>query len=323
LAVSFTSTSSGGLPPYSYAWTFGDGAGSTIQSPSHTYTAAGTYTANLTVTDANAATASASAVSITVIGPLSAVATASPGTGDAPFTTTLNASTTGGTSPYAFAWDLGDGSTSTAKSPDHVYSSAGTYTATVSVSDGSAQVAHSSVRVTVYTAMSVSVTASPAVGVAPVQVNFAVGASGGLAPYTFAWDYGDGIAGPGASTTHSYAAGTFHPTVTVHDAAGGTWSGSAGTISVTAPPAAQQPPPAPAPPAAPLPSPSTAPTSSPPGEPSAPPSVSTPTAPAAAPNAPSGSGALPGTGLLLMLIGSLFVTGLGGALFLGWLRRRA
>src|SRR5437660_5804877 len=41
-------------------WTFGDGATSTAQSPSHTYAAGGTYTVGLTVTDNQGATNSTS-----------------------------------------------------------------------------------------------------------------------------------------------------------------------------------------------------------------------------------------------------------------------
>src|SRR5438128_2490381 len=52
LTCSFTSTSSdpdGTIA--SYQWTFGDGASSTAQNPSHTYPAGGAYTVTLTVTD--------------------------------------------------------------------------------------------------------------------------------------------------------------------------------------------------------------------------------------------------------------------------------
>lgn len=54
LAVSFTGSASGGTSPYTYAWDFGDGIGtSTSQNPSYTYKSAGQFTATLTVTDAN------------------------------------------------------------------------------------------------------------------------------------------------------------------------------------------------------------------------------------------------------------------------------
>jgi len=49
--VVFTATVEGGVPGYSFLWTFGDGGTSTLQNPTHTYTVAGTYTATVTVAD--------------------------------------------------------------------------------------------------------------------------------------------------------------------------------------------------------------------------------------------------------------------------------
>src|SRR5213592_445193 len=61
LPCTFTSTSSdpdGTIA--SWRWTFGDGASSTEQNPTHTYQAGGTYTVNLTVTDDKGATGTTS-----------------------------------------------------------------------------------------------------------------------------------------------------------------------------------------------------------------------------------------------------------------------
>lgn len=48
--VQFTDASHGGMDPYTYSWSFGDGTTSTEQNPAHTFTAAGTYTVKLTAT---------------------------------------------------------------------------------------------------------------------------------------------------------------------------------------------------------------------------------------------------------------------------------
>ncbi len=50
LTVKFTDKSSG--TPSMYAWTFGDGTGDMVASPTHTYTSPGKYSVNLTIADA-------------------------------------------------------------------------------------------------------------------------------------------------------------------------------------------------------------------------------------------------------------------------------
>ena len=50
--VAFKNRSGIGLPPATYAWTFGDGGGSTARTPTHTYQEAGRYTVTLTVKNA-------------------------------------------------------------------------------------------------------------------------------------------------------------------------------------------------------------------------------------------------------------------------------
>jgi PKD repeat protein len=51
LTVAFLSLASGGTPPYSYSWSFGDGGTSGQQNCSHTYSQPGSYAAVLRVTD--------------------------------------------------------------------------------------------------------------------------------------------------------------------------------------------------------------------------------------------------------------------------------
>ena len=135
LACSFTSTSSdpdGSVA--SWSWTFGDGATSTAQNPSHTYATGGTYTVGLTVTDNLGATGSTSQ-SFTVTAP-NVPPTAS-------FTsacTNLNcAFTSTSTDPdgtvVVWNWNFGDGATATAQNPLHNYVAGGTYSVGLAVTD--------------------------------------------------------------------------------------------------------------------------------------------------------------------------------------------
>jgi PKD repeat protein len=165
LTVNFTGSASGGTAPYSYSWNFGDGsATSTTQNPSHTYSAAGSYTATLTVTDSSSPAKTATstvAVKVSAVGqPLAASASAVPTSGQVPLTVNFTGTATGGTPGYSYSWNFGDGSaTSTAQNPTHTYNNAGTYTATLTVTD-SANPANTATS-------TVSVTGSPIAGTPP------------------------------------------------------------------------------------------------------------------------------------------------------------
>ncbi len=156
LAVTFAGTASGGRPPYSYAWTFGDGAAGSGANLTHTYTAPGAYEANLTVTDAGANVTTAS-VAVTVAAPLTVLATATPGSGPAPLTVRFTGATTGGIPPVSFLWAFGDGGSSTAQDPTHTYAAAGRYVAIVRAVDASRATTSSSVTVVVTSATAFSV----------------------------------------------------------------------------------------------------------------------------------------------------------------------
>lgn len=142
LNVSFSA--SGSTDPdgdaLTYTWAFGDNTSGTGLTTTHTYTAAGTYIAKVTVTDGKGGSAQAS-VTITVSGtnrnPVAAIS-ATPTSGTAPLTVSLSAS--GSTDPdgdaLTYAWNFGDNTTGTGVSASHVYTSAGQYTAKVTVSDG-------------------------------------------------------------------------------------------------------------------------------------------------------------------------------------------
>src|SRR5439155_19945980 len=135
-------------------------AASTVHNQTHTYSAAGTHTATLTVADTNTATKSASIVISVNTVPTVAAAANRVG-GDAPVSVSLSAIPAGGTSPYAFSWNFGDGSLpSTVQNPGHVYAVAGTFTAQLTLTDAAGHTANASVVITVSPTLSATAGAS-------------------------------------------------------------------------------------------------------------------------------------------------------------------
>ena len=126
----------------SYAWNFGDGTTGSGISPSHSYAQDGSYTVQLTVTDSRGLTSTVSTTAnISNVTPaIGAIATATLFPGE------TYAASAGFTDPGADSWtgtvNYGDGSGTTTLalsgktfSLSHAYSSAGTFTVTVQISD--------------------------------------------------------------------------------------------------------------------------------------------------------------------------------------------
>jgi PKD repeat protein len=82
-------------------------------------------------------------------------------------------------------------------------------------------------------AMAASAAASPMSGAAPLDVAFQGGVTGGRAPVTYSWSFGDGNTSPLASPSHIYTtAGTYGASLTVADSLGSK-SGAGVTIVVS------------------------------------------------------------------------------------------
>ena len=166
-----------------------------------------------------------------------ATASGTPTSDAAPLAVTFLGSAAGGSAPYTYLWNFGDGSLgSAAPSPQHVYNVSGAYSAKLTVTDSTGVSAIATVAVSVQAAshLVVSASGSPLSGKEPLPVTLSASATGGAPPYAWVWDYGDGSSGIGASVSHVYALpGTFVATVRAVDA-GGTAATSTVLVNVSA-----------------------------------------------------------------------------------------
>jgi PKD repeat protein len=137
LTVNFSCTPSGGQSPYTFSWVFGDGWTSTQQNPRHVYTTAGTFNAQVTVTSTDNQVQTCSQQITASWPPVQVSCTANLTAGTAPLTVNFTSTPTGGSGSYSYDWNWGDGTThGTTQNPSHTYTTANTFTATVTVSSG-------------------------------------------------------------------------------------------------------------------------------------------------------------------------------------------
>ncbi|MCI4320366.1 MAG: PKD domain-containing protein [Thermoplasmata archaeon] len=234
--VNFTAVSSGGTLPVSFVWSFGDGSSNaSVANVSHVYLSVGHFVAVVTASDSLGDVGTAR-VAITVLAPLAVQTVAVPASGIAPLFTNFSTLPSGGSPPYSFLWNFGDGSSSSAVSdPSHVYTTAGFYNATLTVTDSATRTASAKVPIAVIRPLSVAPTANRTIGEIPFNVSFGATILGGQSPYTYLWSFGDGTTSTLAAPSHSFkTAGQFRVGWSVSDALG-EQAGSSELIEAVAP----------------------------------------------------------------------------------------
>lgn len=153
-----------------------------------------------------------------------ASAQASPTNGGAPLVVTFTGSATLGDAPLSYSWNFGDGASAAGQTAQNTYQNSGSYNAVLTVTDADGDTSSSGVTITVGQANLTPIataSASPQSGTAPLTVMFTGSASGGNAPLSYLWNFGDGQTSTAQSTQHTYALnGSFVASFRVTDADG-------------------------------------------------------------------------------------------------------
>lgn len=123
--------------PLSFSWDFGDGSTMTGLAPTHTYSAAGMYDVSLTVSDAKATSTIVKEVNVTTATVnLPPEANATHSISGLTIAVDASSSTDPNGDTLTYQWDFGDSNTSLGEQASHTYSVDGSYTVTLTVSDG-------------------------------------------------------------------------------------------------------------------------------------------------------------------------------------------
>ncbi len=200
----------------SWLWDFGDGQLSMQQNPNHTYSNSGVYDVTLIVTDANGCTGQISIPDyVTVVNQPTVNFTASPLTSCFfPVNVTFN-NNSSGVGTLTFVWDFGDGTTSSVVNPTHTYTSAGSFTVTLTCTNnyGCVKEKIKTNYINIINVIS-GFTYTQTSGCNSASVNFTNTTT--PAPSSCTWNFGDGTTGTGINPTHTYgASGTYSVTMTV------------------------------------------------------------------------------------------------------------
>ena len=218
------------LDPLTYTWAWGDGSpNSTGASASHTYADNGAYTVTLTVTDGSLSATTTSSISIANVSPTIGTYTV-PATSNEGASVNVSSAATdpaGAADPLTYTWAWGDGSPNdTGASATHTFALQGTYTISLTVTDGDGgSVIRTSSIAVANTPPTVTSMTVPASGVEGAVVAVSGAATDiGAGTLTYAWAWGDASPnGSGATATHTYVdEGTYTVTLTVTDGSGAT-----------------------------------------------------------------------------------------------------
>lgn len=234
VAVNWT----GGVPPFQFHWRYYTYSFTDRHSSFDLYILTrGTYPINVTVFDSTGANVSAFS-NLTANSALSLLRISTNRTAtDVGYPVGLTSTLGGGTPPYSVNWSFGDNSSNAfGATTSHTYSSTGAFIVRAVANDSAGEVRTARLTEAVNALPSVFPQASTTTVDVGTPVSFTAGASGGSAPFTAVWSFGDGTPlNRSDHPTHAYAAAGNH-TVKLwwNDSVGATAFGSVVVDAVSA-----------------------------------------------------------------------------------------
>ncbi|MBC7536529.1 MAG: PKD domain-containing protein [Ferruginibacter sp.] len=234
VTFSDSSQTDGINPIVRWIWNYGDGVRDTLTSPpfQHTYSAAGIYTITLTVTDSTGCSHTLVRPNLlTVSKPVANFNTADTSTCPDRAVNFTNSSTGPG---LTYAWDFGDGGTSTVMNPVHNYMSNGNFSVKLVVVDryGCTDSLVKPNYVTIRTPFA-DFTVSDSVGTCPPLVVDFINSSQNY--MSLNWDFGDGSNSQSPNPSHFYSIPGIYVSMLTVTGPGGCTSVKTQTIVVRGP----------------------------------------------------------------------------------------
>ncbi|MCI4321474.1 MAG: PKD domain-containing protein [Thermoplasmata archaeon] len=221
----FRGNATGGMLPYTFAWSFDDGGTSSAATVLHTFQVPGNHSGRLTVTDSAGVVRHLNVTVLTTRPPpvLRAFIHSSTVFGEAPLSVRFNGSQVNGSgAPYNWTWDFGDHSGGSGAAILHTFAVGGWFAVVLNLSESGGAYAVANVSIHVLPLLTVGAMASPGYGPAPFTTQLTAIPFGGLAPYNVQWSFGDAsAAASGPIVNHTYLlAGNFTANATVSDGFG-------------------------------------------------------------------------------------------------------
>ena len=224
ITINFSANPTGGSDPFSWDW-YVNGSENpiTTQNFTETFSSAAVYPVELWAVASGGRQFFTAWCNVTLNStlPLESSLAVSPLSGPLPFTVTARGTASNAYPPYNYSWTMGDGTDAYGPTIVHTFDQPGSYVVTLTVTDSMGHTSVGSVTVLAYAALAGTARAFPATPQVGEEVEFSGTVSGGVAPFSFAWSFGDGTRQVGQNATHAYsAAGNYSVVYCINDSVG-------------------------------------------------------------------------------------------------------